>query len=107
MSLQFGGNVFMIDPNILPGILDALQTSINALNAFGLSHERISQLCQDFMNNATPVKTCAATSIEDEEMAVLFTKVDFKLDDPEHLYTLDKNDGQEQTKDNQLSHWAG
>lgn len=72
----------MTGPNILPGIIDALQTSINAVNAFRFLHKRISQLCQDSMNNAQAAETCAVTSIEDEKMAALFTKVDFRLHDP-------------------------
>lgn len=97
----------MTDANMLPGIIDALWAAINALKVSGVPQERISQVCQDFMNNAQPAETCAASSIEDENMAALFAKVDFKLHDPDYLYKLEQNDTHGQTGHTQLSQWAG
>jgi hypothetical protein len=79
MSSQIGGSGFMTDPAILPGITDALQAAINVLSASGASQEHILQLCQGLMNNAQPVETFAATSIEDEVQAADYTKVNFRL----------------------------
>lgn len=97
----------MTDPAILPGIIDALQAATNVLNASGASQEHILQLCRGLMNNAQPVETFAATSIEDEVQAADYTKVNFRLHDSDYLYKLEHSDGHGNTDHTQLSQWAG